>query len=479
MITSLDSIRQGQSFPPFSEMPRLDRYRVNKQLFDNKPQAVWVDLVRRLEGDQGASLLLALNYPQRISKLWADMLFGETPRITVYPETPENNTDIAQMLLASDFWNVSYQVALDVSRYGTGIYKLWVDGTPKFQAIPPHMWFPVVNPNDINSVYAHIIAWISKGGELYGYGSDEVLLMEIHTAGKIEYRAHKMQGGFIGEDITELVFDKREEETGVDIPLIFPVHNINASDTPIGQDDYEAIEPILYELDQRLSQISRILNKHSDPHMAGPETALEQDEMGRYVFRGGAKYFPLEPGDPIPQYITWDGQLRAAFDEIQFLVEQLFVISEVSPVLFGITQGSLRTGAGLRKELIAPISKSNRLRMRFDPVIRNMLLTAGTLWKKDWKEINISWQEGLPVNDLEQAQIYTMLYNAGLVSQETAVKKLFALDSQTLNEELSRINENATIKNEKTKTLIDNKYGVAAESSLNAIQGDGTLNKEL
>jgi len=34
MITSLDSIRQGQSFPPFSEMPRLDRYRVNKQLFD-------------------------------------------------------------------------------------------------------------------------------------------------------------------------------------------------------------------------------------------------------------------------------------------------------------------------------------------------------------------------------------------------------------------------------------------------------------
>jgi len=328
----------------------------------------------------------------------------------------------------------------------------------------------------MHEVVAHVIAWLSKDTDNSG---DNTLLMEIHTAGKIEYRAYKMHSGIIGDDITDLVYENREEETGVDIPLIFPVQNISASDSPIGQDDYEAIEPILYELNQRLSQIARILNKHSDPHMAGPETALEQDEMGRYVFRGGAKYFPLEAGDPIPQYITWDGKLQAAFDEIKFLVEQLFVISEVSPVLFGMTEGSLRTGAGLRKELIAPISKSNRLRMRFDPVIRNMILTAGALWNKDWKEINVSWQEGLPINDLEQAQIYTMLYKTGLVSQETAVKKLFSLDSQTLNEELSKINQSATVKKGDAATLIDNKYGIAAESALNAVQGDGTLNTEI
>jgi len=476
MLTSLDAITQGQSFPPFSEFPRLDRYRTNKMLFDNKAQAVWVDWARRLEGDQGISMMIALNYPQRLSKLWADMLFGETPRITVYPETQENVTDMTRMLLASDFWNVSYQVALDVSRYGTGIYKLWLDGVPRFQAIPPHMWFPIINPNNMHEVVAHVIAWLSKDTDNSG---DNTLLMEIHTAGKIEYKAFKMHSGIISEEITDLVYDKREEETGVPIPLIFPVHNINASDTPIGQDDYEAIEPILYELNQRLSQISRILNKHSDPHMAGPETALEQDEMGRYVFRGGAKYFPLEAGDPMPQYITWDGKLQAAFDEIKFLVEQLFVISEVSPVLFGLSEGSLRTGASLRKELIAPISKSNRLRMRFDPVIRNMLLTAGALWNKKWDEINVSWQEGLPINDLEQAQIYTMLYKTGLVSQETAVKKLFSLDSQTLNEELSKINQSATVKKGDAATLIDNKYGIAAESALNAVQGDGTLNTEI
>ena len=476
MLTSLDVISQGQSFPPFTEFPRLDRYRTNKMLFDNKAQAVWVDWARRLEGDQGISMMIALNYPQRLSKLWADMLFGETPRITVYPETQENVTDMTKMLLASDFWNVSYQVALDVSRYGTGIYKLWLDGMPRFQAIPPHMWFPIVNSSNMHEVVAHVIAWLTKDNDRYG---DNTLLMEIHTAGKIEYKAFKMHSGIISEEITDLVYDKREEETGVPIPLIFPVHNINASDTPIGQDDYEAIEPILYELNQRLSQISRILNKHSDPHMAGPETALEQDEMGRYVFRGGAKYFPLEAGDPMPQYITWDGKLQAAFDEIKFLVEQLFVISEVSPVLFGLSEGSLRTGASLRKELIAPISKSNRLRMRFDPVIRNMLLTAGTLWNKKWDEINVSWQEGLPINDLEQAQIYTMLYKTGLVSQETAVKKLFSLDSQTLNEELAKINESASVKKGDAETLVDNKYGIAAESALNAVQGDGTLNTEI
>jgi len=108
-----------------------------------------------------------------------------------------------------------------------------------------------------------------------------------------------------------------------------------------------------------------------------------------------------------------------------------------------------------------------------------MILTAGALWNKDWKEINVSWQEGLPINDLEQAQIYTMLYKTGLVSQETAVKKLFSLDSQTLNEELSKINQSATVKKGDAATLIDNKYGIAAESALNAVQGDGTLNTEI
>jgi len=100
MLTSLDVISQGKSFPPFTELPRLDRYRTNKFLFDNKPQAVWVDWARRLEGDQGLGMMVALNYPQRLSKLWADMLFGETPRITVYPETQENVTDMTKMLLA-------------------------------------------------------------------------------------------------------------------------------------------------------------------------------------------------------------------------------------------------------------------------------------------------------------------------------------------------------------------------------------------
>lgn len=114
--------------------------------------------------------------------------------------------------------------------------------------------------------------------------------------------------------------------------------------------------------------------------------------------------------------------------------------------------------------------------MRFDPVIRNLLLTAGELWIKDWREVSISWQEGLPVNDLEQAQIYTMLYNAGLVSQETAVKKLFSLDNETLNEELQRINSSEAVKNENTKTLLDGKTGLAAESALNGIQGEGYNN---
>ncbi|GIW48768.1 MAG: hypothetical protein KatS3mg079_244 [Caloramator sp.] len=54
-----------------------------------------------------------------------------------------------------------------------------------------------------------------------------------------------------------------------------------------------------YTRDLRLgfSQISRILDKHADPNMYGPDTALEQDEYGNWYVKGGGKYFPIGQGE--------------------------------------------------------------------------------------------------------------------------------------------------------------------------------------
>lgn len=60
--------------------------------------------------------------------------------------------------------------------------------------------------------------------------------------------------------------------------------------------------------------------------------------------------------------------------------------------------------------------------------------------------INIAWNDGLPQDEKEQAEIYSLLVQNGLISRETALKRLFEFDAETLRQELTKI----AAENEKT-----------------------------
>ena len=113
----------------------------------------------------------------------------------------------------------------------------------------------------------------------------------------------------------------------------------------------------------RVAQISRILDKHADPNLYGPDSALEHDaQTGEWKFRGGGKFYPVGPGEQPPGYVTWDGQLDAAFREIELLMEQLYILSETSAAAFGqLKSGLAESGSALRRLMMAPLAKVNRL----------------------------------------------------------------------------------------------------------------------
>ena len=132
------------------------------------------------------------------------------------------------------------------------------------------------------------------------------LKVEIHERGRITTSVYDITSG----SISGIVGEEEVRETGVDDFLVVPVFNLSTSDRLTGLDDYSDLDSIVQELETRVAQISRILDKHADPNLAGPDTALEQDpKTGEVIFRGGGKYFPLGPGDQ-PPHMTWDGQLR-------------------------------------------------------------------------------------------------------------------------------------------------------------------------
>jgi (2Fe-2S) ferredoxin len=441
----LDFLSIGKPWPPPIEAERLKRYNDNRLLFENKHEQVFSQWIKLLRDDQRATLEIILNWHKRLSTLWADLLLGEPPRITAGDRNSPEQQALERLIRDNSLINVAYEVALDVSRFGTGLFKVRYDRRGIIEAQQPAVWFPVVKPDNVKEIVAHILAYDYEVEEkgLFGTRQNRYLQAEIHELGKITTVTYLLRDGIIAAEQ-----EREEQETGVDDFLIVPVNNTLTSDRIIGFDDYSDLDSIIQELEIRVAQISRIIDKHADPNMYGPDSALEQDpQTGQWTVRGGGLYFPVGPDEKPPGYVTWDGQLEAAFRQIDLLMEQLYVLSETSAAAFGqLKSGLAESGTALRRLMMAPLAKVNRIRMRFDPALKKVLRLASELEVAQGmpgavklENIDIAWQDGLPQDEMEQAQMYSLLVQNGLVSRGTALKHLFQFEADTLRDELMKI----------------------------------------
>jgi len=446
MLTSLSFLTPGQPWPPPTEVERLERYAQNRLLFEGKHEQVFKDWIRLLREDQQATLEMVLNWHKRLTLLFADLLLGEPPKIIAGDQDSEEQKAVERLIDDNDLFNVAYEVALDVSRYGTGIFKVRYDGRAIIEGQQPAVWFPVVAPDNLKEITAHVLGYDYEAEEPGAFGrrvKRQYLKTELHEKGKITTTLYLLKGGTIGE-----IVEQEEANTGVDGFLVVPVNNVLTTDRVTGLDDYFDLDSIIQELEIRIAQISRILDKHADPNMYGPETALERDPAtGQWGYRGGGKYFPVSQGEQPPGYVTWDGQLEAAFKQIDLLMEQLYILSETSAAAFGqLKAGLAESGTALRRLMMAPLAKVNRIRLRFDPALKEVLWLASLLEKAQGmsgavvlENIHIDWKDGLPDDDVELTQNEVQRYTAGLTSLESSLRRLYGLEGQALQEEIDRI----------------------------------------
>ena len=448
MQTSLDFLKVGQNWPPEGSRARLKLYKQNRQLFEGEHEKVFKRWVQLLRQDQKATLEMVLNWPKRLSTLWADLLLGEAPIIrSGEPDSPEQQR--IQRFIDSGLIPTIYEGVIDTSRFGDGIFKIRYDGT---QAIidgqAPDFWFPVASPDNVKDIQAHVLAWTyEQNTVLFGANRKQKFLKcEIHERGKITTRIHQMNGDRIGN----MVGSEEVVMTGVDDFLVVQVSNLLTTDRVIGLDDYRDLDSIIQELEMRIAQISKILDKHADPNMYGPDTAIEEDaETGEASLKGGGSYFPVGPDEEPPGYVIWDGQLEAAFKQIDTLMTQFYMLSETSAAAFGeLKAGLAESGTALRRLMMTPLAKTNRIRMRFDPAIKKLLKLATELevvnGAKDsvkLPNLTIDWNDGLPDDSAEETHIEAERYMAGLTSLESAVKRLYRLEGKNLAEELKKIKE--------------------------------------
>ncbi len=448
MLYNFDWLSAGETFPPTIEVPRLQRYEQNAALFEGnhfgdavyrangntvyQPVEVFKRTASRIEQvvgnfDEIVSFPTLLNYQRLMSLKMADLVCGERPDIS--GATDADNKEIKATRDYTDFDDKLYSTIIDLSRYGDAIWRVYRDDYDKntFTVWTPTQWYPIVSQDGANTITYHCLCWrenVSKDASK----PDWKLHVQKHGTAKVDvgsytYEVYQLTSN--GSVITGLI-SSEEVKTGFDMCAVTHLRAYAVSNSVYGFDDYLNIDSIMAEIMARVGQISAILDKHADPSLTGPASMLEQNPTtGEFYLKLG-KYFAVSQGEDHPEYMTWDGQLDSAFKQLEFLMNQLYILSEMGAALLGSMDGGSNaiSGTAMRFKMVNPLAKARRIANALTRPVRLLISKMSTDNDVDASDISVFWADGLPDDpreNIENAKLATgeeklMPYEEGIMT---------------------------------------------------------------
>lgn len=443
MLTDTKWIDTGMPFPPMAERERIKRYGNNEKLFLGLYKEVFGENFSRLEHHlkkhrQQPDTMF--NYPQLLTKKTADFVCGEPAIIKACTKSGDVSGEVNGILAEADFDTLLYEAIMDVSRFGDAPIKI-MKGRASLAA--PECWFPIVDPTDIKKVDKHVLAFLTKPDE---DGKFREIYLEIHDVGQVETRRYEVvrEGGGIafGGLIASEVVETNLEDFGVMV-----LKNVSHSKSVFGMDDYGAVAGIVEKIMWRLNCIDAVLDKHSEPSLSGPLSALSYDEDTGMHYLDLQNYFARTSKDDADvAYLTWDGNLDSSFREIDILLNQLYIISEMGASFMDADNaGQVMSGTALKLRMISPRIKAQRIAGVNTATVKRLIkMLAGMHGiELGLKDIAITWNDGLPNDPAEELE-YLMNANGGLpvMSQLDAVKSFNRADDAAAEKILGQIRTN-------------------------------------
>ena len=443
MLHNLEWLQTGQVFPPKPEVDRLERYKDNMQLFEGDHfdthihKRMYHDCITRIRRVIGnfesyVSFATLFNY-QRLSSLkMADLVCGEYPTITGGSE--EATAALQTLRDESLFDSKLYAAVIDISRYGDAVLRAYQDdfGKKTFTVWDPKEWFPIVSQDGTNTILKHVLCW-RENTSLEPYNPHWLLHAQIHgtgpdSVGKYEHRVYEMDGigGTIKKQISSALM-----YTGFSTCAVIHLKSFTVSNTVYGYDDYMIIDSILAEIMTRVGQISVILDKHADPNITGPATMLEVDPITGERRLNSGKFFAVSMGEDQPQYMVWEGQLQAAFSQLELLFNQLYILSEMGAALLGEPGSGSQaiSGTAMRFKMVNPLSKARRISNSLTLPIRNLLAALSD--DLPVKSISIVWSDGLPDDPRENLEMVRLATGAtAIMPLDRAIVEFFGRSSE-------------------------------------------------
>jgi hypothetical protein len=447
-----------KQYPPQEDVQRLINYDKYENLFLGNHKTVFNQKLK----EHGTEFLrdnpiryVVLNYPKIISTISADMLFQEKPVI----KTENNDKFVEALIEDNNLWTLFYELALSTSYKGDGIIRIRnQENNVKIEVIKPDVYFVDYNKSNLNTKpERQVLAYIvdlkndTKG-----------LLVESYYSDRIETELYEYTKNVIGNRLNLKEYDPELQDivyTGLtgNFALLHHLKNYGTTGNYWGISDYTDLEDLFFAINNRFSRNETILDKHTDPILAVPEGFLNdkgevnKGEMGVVEIPQP----PIEGGSSpiIPQYITWDAGMQSSFEQINTLIDQMFVIAKISHSLIGNDKGGVAdSGRALKYRMIPTIALRDRKLLYWDYIIKNVIestmafclvnrLSSKGVFPVGIETPKITWKDGILDDELESISNEEKKLANGLTTKEEAIAKIDGISSNDAKEKLIRIQE--------------------------------------
>lgn len=485
MLYNFKWLETGQQFPPVCEVPRITRYLQNAMLFDGDhfadralrttefnaglPVSVYAKCSERISRVIGnfqeiISFPVLLNYQRLMSLKMADLVCGEIPSIS--GATPEENAIITDLRNYAEFDTKIYSTVLDISRYGDALWRLYrdADGKDTFTCWNPMQWYPIVMQDGTNTIVCHCLCWKENLSEDV-LNPDWRLHVQKHWTQAPKAGFYESEEYKLAKDSQTIVerLSATTVKTGFKRCAIEHLKAFGTTNSAYGYDDYLPIDSLLAEIMARVGQISVILDKHADPNITGPMSMLQPDPHTGELTLSLGKFWAVGENEEQPKYMTWDGQLEAAFKQLELLINQLYILSEMGAALLGSTDASVTavSGTAMRFKMVNPLAKARRLSNSMTSAVRRLfssLSARATLDPDDIvrgkvdkdtlqlpipvKHISVFWADGLPDDPRENLELAKLASGeTKLMPLEKAIMEYFGRSNKEALEWIEKIRE--------------------------------------
>lgn len=445
-------------FPKQMDRARLEQYKHYDKLYNGDHfEAFSIKSSGEVAKSYKKLRYIVANFAGLMSKVLADMLFGESIKFDTKDETTQKFIDA--VIHENDLINQLYESAIINSRRGDDTFKIRIgkrnplDPSAKPEIIIEQIGASIYFPQ-FDSKAARNVSTQDVIATTFVQGSTTYLHKETHQPGVIYHEVFKydpVASKIISVEVPEEFGFLPIEQTKVNRSLIFHIPNFRDG-TFWGPSDYKDLETLFFALNNRLTKTDNILDKHSDPILAVPPGVIDEEGKVKKESLGMFEVDNENPGFNKPEYIVWNANLESAFKQVDKFVDLLFMFSEISPATMGADkEGQAESGRALKFKLLSTIRKAHRKTSYYDMAIKQMLKTTQDL-AKAWSittqeglkpgevEIpSIKWSDGVINDPVEMAEVSTSRISAGTTSRADEIAKMDDISPELAKEKVKEI----------------------------------------